>query len=214
MTGNGRHTTYKNGDLGDGLLLFYLYYDFWRKGKGRFHKWLGTCATRKCTCLGTINGSMWTPEKLGKSEPFFPILRQVGLKAVPANIELAFWAPITTKKSLELLCKSVVISIRHHDMKTVMNKSKRSLKLNSPNHNRIYKLNHQTSPKFLVILSHIIHTHIYIYVYIYMYIYICIYVYVYIYIHMYTYLHICTNYGHYHYIMTYIYDYIIYHPRN
>ena len=36
MTGNGKHTT-KNGDFGDGLLLFYLYYDFWRRGKGRFH---------------------------------------------------------------------------------------------------------------------------------------------------------------------------------
>ena len=23
MTGNGKHTTFKNGDLGDGLLLFY-----------------------------------------------------------------------------------------------------------------------------------------------------------------------------------------------
>jgi hypothetical protein len=23
MTGNGKHTTHKNGDLGDGLLLFY-----------------------------------------------------------------------------------------------------------------------------------------------------------------------------------------------
>ena len=25
VTGNGKHTTYKNGDLGDGLLLFYPY---------------------------------------------------------------------------------------------------------------------------------------------------------------------------------------------
>jgi hypothetical protein len=24
--GNGKHTTYKNGDLGDGLFLFYPYY--------------------------------------------------------------------------------------------------------------------------------------------------------------------------------------------
>ena len=26
MTGNGNHTTYQNGDLGDGLLLFYPHY--------------------------------------------------------------------------------------------------------------------------------------------------------------------------------------------
>jgi hypothetical protein len=26
MTGNGNHTTYENGDLGDGLLLFYPHY--------------------------------------------------------------------------------------------------------------------------------------------------------------------------------------------
>ena len=26
MTGNGKHTTYKNCDLGDGLLLFYQHY--------------------------------------------------------------------------------------------------------------------------------------------------------------------------------------------
>jgi hypothetical protein len=26
MTGNGKHSTYKNADLGDGLLLFYPHY--------------------------------------------------------------------------------------------------------------------------------------------------------------------------------------------
>jgi hypothetical protein len=26
MTGNGNHTTYKNGEIGDGLLLFYPHY--------------------------------------------------------------------------------------------------------------------------------------------------------------------------------------------
>ena len=26
MTGNGKHSTYKNGEIGDGLLLFYQHY--------------------------------------------------------------------------------------------------------------------------------------------------------------------------------------------
>ena len=27
MTGNGKHTAYKNGELGDGLLVFYQHYE-------------------------------------------------------------------------------------------------------------------------------------------------------------------------------------------